>query len=371
MFNRKLIAGMLAAPAALAFASPALAQTAAGTTVTNDVTLSYSVGSVPQGDQTDSTDFVVDRAIDLAVVANSAQENLGAGTLIAPIAFTVTNTSNDTLDFAVAAQNLTGDDFDVSNIAVFVEADGAGAASPSFNPAVDTGTFIDELAPGTSIVVYLVGDDPGSLTDADLADVRLTATAREGGGASLLGAALVDDRDTGSGGDDTNQVNAMDTIFIDTGNDGEESDDSQYVFAAVNVTVNKAASIIWDPDNGADAVGNPAYAIPGAIVEYCISVINGSTDVLDNVTITDVVDTTNVNWLAADGTAPADETEQDFYVGGSDCAATTGGAQEDDGAVGSGDVGDFDVAGTDTMRAVFATVPASSTRTVRFRVEIR
>jgi hypothetical protein len=84
----------------LAFASPAYAQnTDANTPITNNVTVNYQVGGVGQTAIPASDTFRVDRKIQFSVAEQSptVTTNVTSGQLNAVTAFTIVNSSNDTL----------------------------------------------------------------------------------------------------------------------------------------------------------------------------------------------------------------------------------------------------------------------------------
>ena len=207
-------ASSLSMCATVAFA----ANTDAGTTITNNVTVNYNVGSTPQTAETDSDVFTVDRKINLVVSElGSATTAVAPGESAAVTTFVLSNTSNDTLDFALSASQLTGgtaahggsDNFDIGGLQIFVDSNGNG----TYETLTDTATFVDELAKDSSVNVFVVGNIPISQFSGDVAVVALTATAREGGAAGpSIGEALSED--TGA------NTTGIDTVFADgSGND--------------------------------------------------------------------------------------------------------------------------------------------------------
>ena len=86
------------------------AGTTAGSTITNTATINYQVGGVSQPSIDDSDAFVVDRVVNLTVAElGNATTVVVPGQTGAVTTFTVTNTSNAVLDFALAAsQTATG-----------------------------------------------------------------------------------------------------------------------------------------------------------------------------------------------------------------------------------------------------------------------
>ena len=257
-------------------ASPALAAgTAANTTIENTVTVSYQVGGVTQTDQQATDEFVVDRKIDLTVA-----EVGGTATIVAPGAveqvttFQVTNLSNDVADFALVVSQPSGvaaahggtDNFNVDpTIQIYVDYDNDGDWRD------ETATnYIDELAADGQYTVFVVASIPDSVVTGDIATVYLNASAHVGGTSGSLGGVHVTDT--------TNRVDQVDTVLADGSGvedadfDGRFSSADDYLVSAAALTVTKISSVIEDPVSGTT---NPK-AIPGAIIQYCISVTNAA-----------------------------------------------------------------------------------------------
>jgi uncharacterized repeat protein (TIGR01451 family) len=226
------------------------AGTAANTTVSNSATVSYSVGAVAQTPITSNTStFLVDRKVNLNVTAGSGT-SVTPGSTAQAVIYTVTNTGNDTDNFTLAATNQTGDNFDVSNVKIYRD-----NGDNVFNPATDT--LVSAAVAFTadqSIKFFIVSDIPGTALNAQTGVVNLKATT---GHTATVGA------DTAG----------VDTVFADTGNDGTENANNTYTVASATLAVVKSVAVISDPVNGAT---NPK-AIPGAIMEYTITVTNSST----------------------------------------------------------------------------------------------
>src|SRR5438045_1509833 len=136
--SHRLGAVSLLVLAALA-ASPAYAASAgtlAGTDIVNTVTVNYNVGAVAQTPASASNTFKVDRKVNLTVVETDGVTTTvsAPGKTSQVTGFTVTNLSNATLDFALGALNAPNgagahsntDNFDVSNIRVYVDTNGDG-----------------------------------------------------------------------------------------------------------------------------------------------------------------------------------------------------------------------------------------------------
>lgn len=343
------------------------AGTLQGTNVGNTASVNYSVGGVSQPSVSSNTvNFLVDRRINLTVAeVGGTPTNVIPGSIDRVTTFTVSNTTNGIQDFRLLASNdLPGpgtafgntDNFDASNVRVFADVNGNG----TYDPAIDTQTFIDELGPDQSRTVFVLVDIPVSQVNGDIAGVTLRAFAANSGTGGALGADA-----TQTVGADTPGV--VDTVFGDaagaantTGDlarDGSHSDDDEYDVVTAALTVVKSQTVISDPFNGAV---NPK-AIPGAVIEYCIDINNTGATQADAIVMTDAI--------------PANTTYQAgtirVAVAGVGTACTSGtGTPDDDDAAGVGDAGDFNVttAGAVTVRG--GNIAAAARYKALFRVTV-
>lgn len=355
MNRTKILLGASGVVLAVVGAAPASASgTNSGTVITNTATVNYSVGGNAQTAQTASDSFTVDRKINLTVAeVGTTTTQVSPGQTAAVTSFTVRNDSNATLDFALVAAQQSGgagahantDSFDATNVRIYVDAAGAGAGT--YGPEDQLIGFIDELAADTSRTVFVVADIPLGQPTGAVAAVTLTATGREGGAASTTtpGAALVQ---TG-----TASTAGVDTVFADGAGatDGARNADfsakDDYTVLAAALTVLKTSTIVSDPFNNAS---NPKL-IPGAVVEYCVSVANAANGAAaNNVVVSDPLPTTTTYdstfGIRVGGTKP-----------GATCLA--------DGAPG----GTFDTSAK-VVSATINPLPAGDTRTVVFRVTV-
>jgi hypothetical protein len=264
--------------AIMAASNPAFAAgTASGTNVVNTATVDFQVGGVNQPQQSsNNATFVVDRKVNLTVAeVGNTTTNVAPGSSTQVTAFTLQNTSNSVLDFALTTTQQVGgaathggtDTFDVTAPTIYRDTNGNGTYDAGTDTVV---TFIDELAADTSVTLFVVANIPIGLATGAIADIALTATGREGGGAGSLGAALVQTAGANTAG--------VDTVFADTAGtndaarDGAHSDDDDFTVSAASLTATKTSTVISDPFNGTT---NPKM-IPGAVVEYCIAVANAA-----------------------------------------------------------------------------------------------
>ena len=341
-------AGVLAVAAGMA--TPAFAAgTTAGSTITNNVTVSFQVGGVAQNNVTASNSFTVDRKVNFTVAEDgTATTSASPGQLSAVTAFIVTNTSNAPLDFALAATNRSGgtaehggtDNFDVSNLRMYQDTNNNGAYDSGTDTLI---TYLDQVAADASIRVFVLADVPLGRSTGDVAGVRLTGTASEATAAGSLGATVTQTAGANTAG--------VDTVFADTnvgGNtarDGIHFDEDDYTILAANLTATKTSRVISDPLNGTT---NPKL-IPGAVVEYCISVANAA-------------GSASATSVAISDSLPA-TTTYDTAFGVKVNGTVTSGTCNADGAI----------AGAHASGVVSGTIPsvaAGDTRTVLFRVTI-
>ncbi|MCZ6772859.1 MAG: hypothetical protein O7G83_12915, partial [Proteobacteria bacterium] len=294
--------GMTAA--VLLFAQHALAAgTTAGTDVDNMATVDYIVGGVaqteiessPTGNSTPGsfgtlTTFVVDNRVDFTLVqVGAAHTTVGPGETDAFVEFLLTNTGNSAMDFRLvttqlgsadgAVNGLVDTNVDMSLVRVRV-GNGGGV------PVLGDLAYVDEILEDASVTIYVFADAGVALVDNDIANLELEGTAAAAGLALTLGGDLSDD----AGSADLPAV--VDVVFangvVAPGlGDGTESDRDGFDVQSAALVITKVATVIWDPFN--EAVF--PKAIPGAIVEYVITVDNTGAEDADNVVITDSIDT--------------------------------------------------------------------------------
>ena len=273
------------------------AGTAAGTQVTNEVTLSYTVGGISQTDivEDDDNGFLVDNKNDVLVTTDdTVSVKVTPGSTAQVLTFTVKNEGNKVQDFILSASQAAvntepfglTDTFDATSVNVYVES----GTTAGYQSGEDTATYIDELAADDSETVYVVASIPGSATNGDAARVSLLAQVATGGTASSLGSATVND--TGADIEDTEQIvwaDSAGSLTTDVATDGMHSDVSAYEVQSAVLTATKGSCVIWDPVN---TTTNPKR-IPGAVVRYTIQVANGAG--AQDATSVSLTDTLNAN----------------------------------------------------------------------------
>lgn len=295
-WNRLLTALLTGALATMAPQWVQAAPTGPCTQISNIAGVTYKVGGVDMtsGGPVSSTaaTFRVGAKVLVDVLNNTTNITVTPGGAVGVLKFTVSNSSNVPLNFALSTNQegtnngtVLSDTVDVAPApAVYVE---SGDDTTGYD-ALDIATSISALPghdgtnPGSK-VVYIVYN-PTALTapDASVAVSYLTAAARWAGDNSdvaagnvtlsdaIVGAAsacdagyavdvVVQDQD-GPGAGDTSTTDAVD------------SDAGAYVVSTASLTFTKTPTPIWDPIN---YNSGPKY-IPGALVRYEITISNAA-----------------------------------------------------------------------------------------------
>ena len=348
----KLLGTVGALALAAMAATPAFAEgTAAGSTITNNVTVAFQVGGISQTASAASDTFTVDRKVNLTVAeVGTTTTQVSPGQQQAVTTFSVTNLSNATLDFSLAvAQQLGGagahggtDSFNVTLPKIYVDTNNDGLYTPGTDLEV---AYLDEIAADASKTVFVVANVPLSLTTGSVAAVTLTGTGLEGGAIGSQGAALTETSGANTSG--------MDTVFADgagatdAARDAAYSAKDDYTVLAAALSVIKSSTIISDPLNGTT---NPKF-IPGATVQYCIAVSNASgSATATNIGVSDSI--------------PATLTYDSAYGIKVNGTVNGSGVCQTDGAAGGSQA-------SGTVSGTLADIAASVTKTLLFRATIK
>lgn len=269
------------------------AGTDAGVQINNTATVDYSVGGVPQTQVSSPVaQFVVDRKIDLDLIeTNTAYASTTPGATAVVTTFKLTNTGNGAQGYEFTAANVGGtvfgnaDAYDTSNLLVRVSGAAcvpATTTTPAYaGEAADT---VASLAEDACVYVFILADSPLSALNAQAANVRLTAISRTETTLADLDAAaaaallVADDPAT------------VQIVFADsatggqTARDGRAFADDQYYIEGPALAATKVVAV------QADALQptNPK-PIPGATVQYTITLTNSGAAAADAVTIGDVI----------------------------------------------------------------------------------
>ncbi len=285
---------VLAVPHARAAGTPA------GTTVSNTASLTYSVGGVGQPAILASASFLVDNKINMTVTRlNATVVAVVPGQLAALSTFTVTNNGNATQDFALAGADMTAgtaNPFGGALLDSFIA--GTGGVCTISNIGIATGTMgtftagdqhINALTADSSATVTVSCAIPGAQANGTLAVISLTATARINDGTNALGGALISTFGT------PDIPGTVQVVFADiagpavgdVANNAAHSALNAYLVQTGVLTLSKSVSVVCDPARGTTTPKN----IPGAAVQYAITITNAGSAAATLTTVTDTLAT--------------------------------------------------------------------------------
>ncbi|HUQ12307.1 MAG TPA: hypothetical protein VM146_18500 [Steroidobacteraceae bacterium] len=284
------------------------ADTNFNTDITNTASVNYSVSGVPQtviqsspsGNSTPgagggtATTFKVDKKVMfVAEETNTAATVTSPGLTGVVTVFKVTNTTNGAQEFKLDASNTQptpvqqifgrNDAFDMSNFTVHVSSTACAVATtitPTFAGEPAT-TFLPAIAEDSCAYVFVRADTPAasaSVANGNASTIQLRVRPSNTGGTVI---------EAPSGAADA--AGTVDIVYAESGvaidnviNNGESLAYDQYFVGTLTVT--KAYSVVSD---GFSPAGQ-AKAIPGAVIQYTITVQNNGL-VTSGATLTEIV----------------------------------------------------------------------------------
>jgi len=307
------LAGAMAVAIGGFSASAFAAAPAANSLIGNTATATYTDASAVNRTATSNTvQTVVQQVRAFDLVANETRYVAPGGQVTFPHTLTNTGNGSDTISLSVA-NNAAGDDFDLTGLVIYADADGNGV------PDNATPVTSVTLAAGGVYKFVVVSNAPVTVLNLQEADVTVTANAAAGGGLLAL--------------TDTN----TDTAIVSTN--------------AV-VTVTKSANVLTGPT--------------GTVVEYTLTYTNTGNANATNLVISDLIPKSatpatigGMKYQASSG----------VWSGGGSLSDTNGAS--DDGSSGINySVSGTTLAGTQTVTATIATVGANTSGTLKFSVVV-
>ena len=326
---------ILSIVASMALCSVALnaAGTAAGTTVSNSATLSYTVDGAtqPTVSTQNAATFVVDKKIDFSIVHDDSPKHLitTPGATDVRRSFTLENTTNKIQDFTLNAVNLTGgesydskaDDSDVSDIEISID-DGDTWSSGSVT--------VDDLGVDATLTVLVRSNVPDTNVDGNVMNIQIEATAVKDGTTDPEEAtSTADDKDAE---DTVLAEGAGVTDFANSEFDGKYSAWGGYIINSPVLTLEKSSCVYKDLVSGVSA---DAKRIPSATITYLFDIENTGTinasdinitdtlpDELDASTVTAVKTNDNQSSCSCDGGVAGDGTDATSSLSGQELKIT-------------------------------------------------
>ena len=333
--SRFMRLGLLAA--ALLFAQQAAAVgTDPGVDVENTADVTYSVGGNAQPLISSNTvTFVVDRRVDFTVTrVGVALTTTTLGTNGVFVEYLVQNLSNGDLDFNLAFAQMIpadGDIYGAGTADTGVDMDNVrirvGAPDPVAVNAVSpadgaTQTLIDNIPEDNFVRVRLFADAPDVAADQSIAGLILSATAADPATSTNLEESATWNEGTvdnvfanASGGTETPPASG--TFYA------IEQDRDGFLLESAALSIVKSQAVISDPFGS-------GRAVPGARIEYTITISNTGAAGATSISIADIIDS-DVTFITDAYEAGLSNVEFDRGTGtNSFCVADAADADGDD-----------------------------------------
>jgi uncharacterized repeat protein (TIGR01451 family) len=253
--------------AGIACPSTALAAgVAAGSSIENTATATYSVGPTTESVDSNTVSILVDELLDVTVSSLDAG-NVTLDSSGAVLSFEIGNTGNGPEAFELTIDPaLGGDDFNPAVVQVAFDSNGNATYDAGVDAVIPVGGSTPTIDADDTLRVFVVTQLSGSPGDGDTADVRLTAAAATGTGSP--GTVFAGQ---GEGGGDA-------VVSVGT---AEDFDDGTLVASLSTVSLVKSATIA-DPFGGTEAV-------PGARVTYTLVASVAGSGSVSGLTVADPI----------------------------------------------------------------------------------
>ena len=267
--------------------------------ISNTATIDYDIGGVGQDTLTsDTAEFRVDRKVDLLLTPDTQTFDpvVPNDTEVWPIQ--LVNEGNDTQGYRLNIVALGGNSFEADQVQIYID-DGSTAGSLDATDSLystwagGVETFsgsenIGDLIKDATLDLLVVADIPGAAADGSSASYYITATTLDAGTTTDTS------QDTGAWTPMTVQTVFVDGHGPDPGDTGEPdsapdgtySAQVTYTVGGADITAAKSSTVVDDNISGTSP---PYKAIPGATVQYSITITNNGSVDAGNVLITDQI----------------------------------------------------------------------------------
>lgn len=247
------------------------AGTSAGVDIQNQANVTYQTSTGSISNDSAVVSFKVQELVRSSIVKLDAGSiSVSSPQASAAMKFRIQNDGNGSEGFSIDVSQDSGDDFDVT-VGNFYIDDGDGILDTAVDTLYDNSNP-PSLAPDDSLVLWVTSSIPGSLSDANIANLNVSATSRtfiaDGQTNPDPGDVVV-----GGGNNSTDAVNANAITSVT----------STFVVTDLEVTITKA--ITATRDNLGGGAGN--QAVPGAEVDYLLTVSVTGSGTAESVVVTD------------------------------------------------------------------------------------
>jgi uncharacterized repeat protein (TIGR01451 family) len=258
------------------FSTSALAQTEYNLLIENTANLSYTSGTDPRNAVSNKVEFRVDRKVIFNLTGSNTDRTVEPGET-ASSTYTLTNSSNAPIGYTLTQPAN-------ANVTYIIDDDGTSGISAgdtrvtsSVNPTIATPIALD-TADGstTSQTIYVEIVTATAAVDGATTDYTLTATAVEPTTDNIgtPGTAIVPTLATAAWTPSVVQT-VVDNSASDSNNQGIlRTGTGTYTVSAAIIALTKSVKVLEDPISGVAGPTVFPKAIPGAKVEYTLTVKN-------------------------------------------------------------------------------------------------
>jgi uncharacterized repeat protein (TIGR01451 family) len=261
-----------------------------GTGVSNTATLSYTSGTTTIDETSNTVDFIVDRKVIFSVTDNQTGTDpvvVNAGD-DAVTTYTIQNDSNAPISFElpVPPTGTTYSYVDPTDGSTVITVDSSTTGSALIIP-LETG---DATTPVTVEVTVTVAVPDDAVSGSQIfTPLNITAVEPEDdatiGGGVTAGDQIIATPSTEAWDEDVIQTVTIGDLLNADGVSVELDNTQEFIVSASNIALVKSVAILSDPVNGTT---NPK-AIPGAVVEYTLTVTNSGLIAATDVIVVDAV----------------------------------------------------------------------------------
>jgi uncharacterized repeat protein (TIGR01451 family) len=259
-----------------------------GTDISNTASLSYTSGSTTIEEDSNEVVFTVDRKVIFSVtdnVSNSIPATVNAGDTATTI-YTLQNDSNAPISFELSVP----DEGTTYSYTI-----GSVTTTISSTTATDSADLIIDLLKGdfttpTNIEITVAVDVPDTASSGATIPTSLVLVAVEPATNPLIGSLgvtagdpIIATADTVAWDEDVIQTISIGDLL--NGASVELTSEQDYIVSASDISLVKSVAILSDPINGTT---NPK-AIPGAVVEYKLTITNSGLIAASDVVVVDAV----------------------------------------------------------------------------------
>ncbi len=282
--------------------------TPAGTDITSQATINYTITGTGHTGLSNVVTTSVAEVLDLSLVwQDAAAVAVQPGAVGQALSFRLTNTGNGSDAFNLAGQStLAGDDFDPILRNIHLDTNGNGRFDPGIDELYIPGGNDPVLAADAFTLLFLLNDIPPSTTVNQLGASTLSAASNTGVG--VPGTVI-----SGAG------ENGLDAVVGANGGRLDSQGSYRIMALSAQVAILKSA-VVADPFGGSQPVA-------GATITYQLSVIATGTGTTNDVVVSDAIPlntTYNPGTLMLNGTPFTDALDGDSGdVGGTTTGAIT------------------------------------------------